>query len=59
MKRVKYSGAKFKLKVTEYTEKHGKRAAGHEFTMSEFSVHYWRKQKYALLQTTNKSRKEF
>jgi hypothetical protein len=61
MIKVKYSSytAGFKLKVIEYAEKHGNWAAGHEFTVSEFDVRYWRKQKYALLQTTNKSRKAF
>jgi hypothetical protein len=33
--------------------------AGREFTVLEFSVCYWRKQKDALLQTTNISGKEF
>jgi hypothetical protein len=47
-----------KLKVIEYTEKHGNRAAGHEFNVSEFNVQYWKKQKDALLNTT-KSRKAF
>jgi hypothetical protein len=61
MNELKYSSytAGFKLKVIEYAEKHGNRAAGREFTMSEFNVRYWRKQKDALLQTTNKSRKAF
>jgi hypothetical protein len=61
MNKVKYSSytAGFKLKVIEYTEKHGNRVADHEFTVSEFSVRYWRKQKDAVLQTTNKSRKAF
>jgi hypothetical protein len=61
MNRVKYSSytAGFKLKVLEYAEKHGNRSAGREFTVSEFNVHYWSKQKDALLQTTNKSRKAF
>jgi hypothetical protein len=36
---VKYSSytANFKLKVTEYTEKHSNKVASHEFTMSKFS----------------------
>jgi hypothetical protein len=33
--------------------------AGREFTVSEFNVRYWRKQKDGLLQTTNKYRKAF
>jgi hypothetical protein len=51
MNKVKYSSytAGFKLKVIEYTEKHGNRAAGCEFTVSEFNVRYWRKQKDSLL----------
>jgi hypothetical protein len=58
---VKYSSytAGFKLKVIEYAEKHSNKVAGRKFTMLEFSVCYWRKQKDALLQTTNKSRKAF
>jgi hypothetical protein len=59
MNKVKYSSyaADFKLKVIEYAEKHENRAAGREFTVSKFNKRYWRKQKDALLQTTNKSRK--
>ena len=48
----------FKLKVTEYAEKHGNGAVGREFTIPEFNVRYWRKQKQALAQT-NASRKAF
>jgi hypothetical protein len=61
MNKVKYSSytAGFKLKVIEYAEKHGNRAAGREITVSEFNVRCWRKQKDDLLQTTNKSRKAF
>jgi hypothetical protein len=61
MNKVKYLSytAGFKLKVIDYAEKHGNRAASREFTVSEFNVRYWRKQKDALLQTTNKSRKAF
>jgi hypothetical protein len=60
MNKVKYSShtAGFKSKVIEYVEKHGNRVASHEFTVSEFNMRYWRKQKDAVLQTTNKSRKE-
>lgn len=56
-KRSSYS-AGFKLKVIEYAETHGNRAAGREFTVTDFNVRYWRKQKLAL-QNTNKSRKSF
>jgi hypothetical protein len=61
MNNVLYSSytAGFKIKVIEYAEKYGNRAAVHEFTVSEFNVHYRRKQKDALLQTTKKSRKAF
>jgi hypothetical protein len=61
MNTVKYSSytADFKLNVIEYLVKHSNRAASHEFTMSELCVRYWRKQKAAVLQTTNKSRKAF
>jgi hypothetical protein len=61
MNKVKYSSyaAGFKLKVIEYAEKHCKRAAGRELTVSEFIVRDWRKQQDALLQPTNKSRKAF
>jgi hypothetical protein len=38
-------------------EKHGNRVIGHEFTISDFNVQYWRRQKDALIQTKNKSRK--
>jgi hypothetical protein len=50
--------AGFKLKVIDYAEKHGNQAAGHEFSVTEFNVRYWSKQKLAL-QNTNKSRKAF
>jgi hypothetical protein len=42
MNKVKYSSyaAGFKLKVTEYAEKHSNIAAGREFTVSEFTVRY-------------------
>jgi hypothetical protein len=33
--------------------------AGREFTVSEFNVRYWRKQKNTFIQTTNKSMKAF
>jgi hypothetical protein len=61
MNKVKYSRytAGFKLNIIEYAEKHGNRAASCEFTMSEFNVRYWRKQKDALLQTINKFKKEY
>jgi hypothetical protein len=61
MNKVKYSSytASFKLKVIEYTEKHGNRAASCDFTMLEFSVRQWRKQEDALVQITNKSKKAF
>jgi hypothetical protein len=61
MNKVKYSRytAGFKLKVIDYAEKYGNRVAGREFTVSKFNVRYWRKQKDAFLQTTNKSRKAF
>jgi hypothetical protein len=49
----------FELKLVEYGEKHDNRAAGREFTVSGFNVCYWRKQKDALLQTTNISREVF
>jgi hypothetical protein len=39
-------------------KKHGHKAAGHEFNVSEFNEWYWRKKKDALL-NTNKSRKSF
>jgi transposase-like protein len=57
MNKVKYSSftPDFKLKVTEYAEKHGNRAISHEFTMSDFNVRYWMNQK----DVTNKSRKAF
>ncbi|KAJ4433064.1 hypothetical protein ANN_15321 [Periplaneta americana] len=50
--------ASFKLKVIAYAETHGNRAAGREFTVPEFNIRYWRKQKQAL-QETNASRKAF
>jgi hypothetical protein len=58
---VKYSHytTDFELKVTEYAEKHGNRAAGGEFTVSEFIVRYWRMQKDALIQTINESWRAF
>jgi hypothetical protein len=56
-KRPSYS-AGFKLKVIAYAEKHGNQAAGCEFSLTEFNVQYWHKQKLAL-QSTNKSRKAF
>jgi hypothetical protein len=59
--KVEYSGytADFKIKVIEYAENHVSRAAIHEFTKLECNVHHWWKQKGALLQTINKSRKAF
>jgi hypothetical protein len=45
-------------KVIDYAEKLCIRAEGHEFSVTEFNVWYWRKQKLAL-QNTNKSRKTF
>jgi hypothetical protein len=48
--------AGFKLKVIDYAEKHGNRAAEREFSVTEFNVRDWRKQKLAL-QNTNWSRK--
>jgi hypothetical protein len=61
MNKVKYLSytAGLRLKVIEYTEKHGNRVAGHEFTVFQFNVHYCRKQKDALVQITNESRKAF
>jgi hypothetical protein len=61
MNKVKYSNytAGFKLKVIEYADKHGNRASSREFSVLEFNMRCWRKQKDALLQTTNKSRKAF
>jgi hypothetical protein len=45
--------AGFTHKVSDYLEKHGNRAAGREFSVTEFNARYWRKQKLAL-QNTNK-----
>jgi transposase-like protein len=56
-KRSCYS-ASFKLKVIDFAEKHGNRAAGREFSVTEFNVRDWRKQKLAL-QNTYKWRKAF
>jgi transposase-like protein len=56
-KRSSYS-AGFKLKVIDHAKEYGNWAAGHEFSVTEFNVRYWRKQKLAL-QNTNKSRKAF
>jgi hypothetical protein len=50
--------AGFKLMATDYAEKHSNRAAGHAFSVTEFNVQYWSKQKLAL-QTPSKSRKAF
>lgn len=57
MNKVKYLSftTDFKFKVTEYAEEHGNRVISYEFTMSDFNVCYWRKQK----DVTNKSRKAF
>ncbi|KAJ4426374.1 hypothetical protein ANN_27188, partial [Periplaneta americana] len=41
-----------------FVKTHGNRAAGREFTVPEFNIRYWRKQKQAL-QETNASRKAF
>jgi hypothetical protein len=61
MNKVEYSSytSGFKLKLVEYAEKDCNGAAGREFTLLEFNERYWREQKDALLQTTNKSRKAF
>jgi hypothetical protein len=51
--------SRFKLKITECAERHSKRVAGREFIKWEFNMHYWKKQKDALLQTSNKCPKAF
>ena len=40
--------ASFKVKVGEFTEQHGNRAAGRSFSVDEKIVRGWRKQKEAL-----------
>ena len=54
-KRKSYE-ASFKLKVAEFAQEHGNRAAGREFSVSEKIVRDWRKQK-EVLQAIPKSKR--
>jgi hypothetical protein len=58
MEKCSSYNAGFKLKVTDYAEKHANWTAGTGSSVTEFNVRYWHKQKLAL-QNTNKSRKAF
>jgi len=53
--RKSYTAA-FKLEVSKYAEKHGNRAAGREYNVSEKCVRDWRKKQPALL-TTKKTKR--
>ena len=48
--------ASFKLKIVNYAEIHGNRAASREFTVPETNVRDWRKQK-VVLKDMNKTKK--